>query len=139
MNASTSLAPQSCCVLIVEDDPDVRDLLRVLLVAEGYRVVTVANGRDGLDYLRSSADTCIVLLDWLMPVMDGERFRRQQLRDRSLAWIPVIAVSGGMESAHSARELGIDRILLKPLDLDRVRDSVRDVRCPRHPQRLRPA
>src|SRR5689334_25346132 len=75
-----------CSVLVVEDDPELRELLRVALTGDGYAVSTAANGRDALRHLRSTASTCIIVLDLALPVMDGRQFRAVQLRDRSLAW-----------------------------------------------------
>ena len=118
-----------CCVLVVDDDADVRDLLRVALRTEGYDVSGVANGRDALNHLRSHADTCIILLDLILPVMDAEHFRTAQLQDRSLAWIPVVVMSGAPDSERCARELGARRLVRKPLDLDEVRDALRLVGC----------
>src|SRR5438093_8087563 len=88
-----ALAPHRCSVLVVDDDHEIRELLRVALTGDGYQVAGVGNGRDALHYLRSHADICIIVLDLLLPVMDGVQFRTAQLRDRSLAWIPVVVMS----------------------------------------------
>src|SRR5690349_14816755 len=90
------VAGHRCGVLIVDDDADVRELLRMSLGAAGYRVATVPDGREALHYLRSHADICMIVLDLMLPSMDGAQFRAAQLRDRSLAWIPVIVVSGAI-------------------------------------------
>ncbi len=71
-----------CTVLVVEDDAETRALLRVALTADGYDVATVANGREAMHHLRSHADACIILLDLMLPVMDGAHFRTAQLNDR---------------------------------------------------------
>src|SRR5579862_4602951 len=65
-------------ILIVDDDPDIRDSLKEVLEDEGYEVNGVANGREALDYLRKSPRPCVILLDLMMPVMDGWQFRREQ-------------------------------------------------------------
>lgn len=118
-----------CSVLVVDDDADVRELLRVVLLAEGYNVAAVDNGRAALDHLRSHADTCLILLDLMLPIMDGTHFRTAQLHDRSLAWIPVILMSGASDSDRRARELGARRLVRKPLDLDEVKQALRYVGC----------
>ena len=118
-----------CSVLVVDDDADVRELLRVVLLAEGYNVAAVDNGRAALDHLRSHADTCLILLDLMLPIMDGTHFRTAQLHDRSLAWIPVILMSGGSDSDRRAREMGARRLIRKPLDLDEVKQALRYVGC----------
>jgi CheY-like chemotaxis protein len=79
--AAQTLEPHRCSVLVVDDDPDIRELLRVALTAEGYDVAGVPNGREALHHLRSHAATCIILLDLILPVMDGLQFRTAQRHD----------------------------------------------------------
>ena len=69
-------------ILIVDDDPDIRDSLKEVLEDEGYEVNGVANGREALDYLRKSPRPCVILLDLMMPVMDGWQFRKEQKQIR---------------------------------------------------------
>ena len=126
---SDTLAGHRCTVLVVDDNADVRELLRVALEAEGYAVACVANGRAALNHLRSHALTCIIVLDLLLPVMDGAHFRTAQLHDRSLAWIPVVLMSGAADADRRARELGVRRLVKKPLDLDEVKHALSDVGC----------
>jgi len=118
-----------CSVLVVDDDPEVRELLRVALTADGYLVSTAPNGRDAMHHLRSHAETCIVLLDLMLPGMDGAQFRAAQLRDRSLSWIPIVIMSAALDADRRARELGARRFLRKPIDLDAVRDALRHIGC----------
>jgi two-component system chemotaxis response regulator CheY len=125
----TLVPAHRCTVLVVDDDPEIRELLRVALTGEGYDVAGVPNGREALHYLRSHAETCMIVLDLVLPVMDGAQFRRAQLQDRSLAWIPVIVVSAVVDAHRRARELGARHVLRKPLDLDDVRDTLRRVGC----------
>ena len=131
--------PHRCSVLVVDDDAETREMLRVALAADGYEVATTSNGREALHHLRSHAETCIVMLDLILPVMDGVRFRAAQLNDRSLAWIPVVVMSGAVDGDRQARELGARRVLRKPLHLDDVRATLRDIGCcrlqPRRPAR----
>jgi CheY-like chemotaxis protein len=121
--------PHRCSVLVVEDDPEARELLRIALSTEGYDVACVGNGREALNHLRSHADTCIILLDLVLPIMDGAEFRRAQLHDRALAWIPVILVSGASDSARHAAELGVRALVTKPLNLDEVRNALASIGC----------
>jgi CheY-like chemotaxis protein len=118
-----------CSVLVVEDDAELREVLRVALTTEGYEVVTVPHGRSALQHLRSTADTCMILLDLSLPVMDGRQFRIAQLRDRALAWIPVVVLSGEVDAAREARELGALSFVRKPVDIDQLRQAVRHVGC----------
>ncbi len=122
-------AKHRCSVLVVDSDREVGELLRVALTGDGYRVDTVANGREALDHLRSHAETCVILLELQLPVMDGAQFRAAQLRDRSLAWIPVVAMAAMLEGGKMARELGARRFLAKPLNLDEVRTTLRRIGC----------
>ena len=124
-----AISAHRCSVLVVDDDADVRELLRVALQSDGYDVAGVNNGREALHHLRSHADTCIILLDLMLPVMDGTHFRTAQLHDRSLAWMPVIVMSGAPDTERLAREMGVRRLVRKPLDLDEVKQAVRSVGC----------
>ena len=120
-----------CSVLIVDDDTELREVLQVALAAEGFGVATAANGRDALDHLRSTADTCVILLNLMMPVMDGAQFRAAQLRDRSLAWIPTVIISGAVDAGPKARALRATLFVRKPMDLDEVRQALRQIGCAR--------
>jgi DNA-binding response OmpR family regulator len=114
---------------VIDDDADVGELLRLALTADGYAVACARNGREALHYLRSHVETCIIVLDLMLPVMDGVQFRTVQLRDRALAWIPVVVMSASDDAQVRARELGARRFLRKPLNLDEVRDAVRYIGC----------
>ena len=128
-HAVVNASSHKCGVLVVDDDVDARELLTVALTSDGYRIAGVPNGREALHYLRSHADTCIILLDLMLPVMDGASFRQAQLRDRSLAWIPVVIMSAAMDADQRARDIGARRLVRKPLDLDDVRQTLRLIGC----------
>lgn len=138
MNAHTHTAatgttprlPHRCTVLLVEDETELLDVLRLALEADGYNVVQARNGREALQRLRSTAVTCLIILDLQLPIMDGRQFRSVQLRDRSLAWIPVVVMSSGLEAVVAARELGARAFIRKPVDVDELRATVRRISCP---------
>ena len=113
-----SASTHRCSVLVVDDDAEVRDLLRVALSADGYHVAAVSNGRDALHHLRSQAETCIIVLDLILPVMDGAQFRTAQLRDRSLSWIPVVVMSAW--DVLDGVETQIQGVVRKPVDMERL-------------------
>src|SRR3954470_23175677 len=80
-------------VLVVDDDQDIREALCDLLADAGYRAASVANGKEALIYLKSGELPCVILLDLMMPVMDGWEFRRQQQGDPRLSKIPVVVIT----------------------------------------------
>ena len=75
-------------ILVVDDDPDIRTSLAEILGDEGYRVAGARNGREALDYLRRRTRPSLILLDMMMPDMDGWLFRREQQKLPELASIP---------------------------------------------------
>jgi CheY-like chemotaxis protein len=115
--------PTHCPVLIVEDDEDLREMMAQLLTLEGFHAATVANGREALQYLHNGEKPHVILLDLMMPVMDGWEFRRQQQADPALAPVPVIVLSALDQGRASSLEA--DAFLKKPLDFDRLLSLVR--------------
>ncbi len=120
---SSASPPGEPYVLIVEDDADLRDMMAQLLLLEGVAAQTAANGREALDYLHGSARPALILLDLMMPVMDGWEFRREQQRDPRLADVPVIVLSA--LDRMRAGDIGEAAFMKKPLDFDRLIDLVR--------------
>ncbi len=110
-------------VLIVEDDPDTREMLLTLLNGEGFRAVAAEDGLEALHLLRSvrhsAPDTpCLVLLDLHMPRLGGSEFRRAQLNDPVVASVPIVLMSGAPDADAWASALGAVASLGKPLDFD---------------------
>jgi CheY-like chemotaxis protein len=118
-------ARQDRQILIVEDDRDIRETLAEILVDEGYQVAVAANGEEALRRLRGVQAPCVILLDLMMPVMDGWEFRRRQQQDPGLATVPVIVVSGDGNIAQKATGIGAAGYLLKPIHLDTLLDTIR--------------
>ena len=110
------------CVLIVEDDDDVREMLATLLRAESYEVMTATNGAEALNAMRMRRP-CLVLLDLMMPVMNGWDFRKFQLSDPSIADVPVICLTAVFDPSRVAEELSV-RCFRKPVALDDVLSEV---------------
>src|SRR5581483_4028275 len=119
-----SAAVAHCPVLIVEDDADLREMMAQLLSLEGYISATVSNGREALEYLHNGHERPeVILLDLMMPVMDGWEFRRKQQADPGLADVPVIILSALDQSR--AADVDAQAFLKKPLDFDRLLQLVR--------------
>jgi CheY-like chemotaxis protein len=105
-------------VLIVEDDPDIRSAIVEVLADDNYRALEASNGADALDELRTAAPRpCVILLDVMMPVMDGKEFRRQQNGDESLRGIPVVVLSAHADATSYAEQMQAAGFLKKPVDL----------------------
>lgn len=113
-------------VLVVENDPDIRAAVAETLALEGYRVSQAANGSEGLKRARSEHPD-VILLDLMMPVMDGWGFRAQQEADPSISGIPVVVVTACPPQDPRLRALRPTALLLKPFNLDDLVDVVR--RC----------
>lgn len=105
-------------VMVVEDDRDTREMLCRFLQLEGYGVETAANGRQALDRLTSGVEACVIVLDLMMPVMDGWQFRQEQVRHADLAKIPVIVVSAA--GRERIARIDANEVLSKPVDLDEL-------------------
>jgi two-component system, chemotaxis family, chemotaxis protein CheY len=111
-------------VLVVDDDADIREFLSAFLSFHGYEVTTAANGAEALRQLRV-AKPCVILLDLMMPVMDGVEFRRRQQALQACADIPVLCLSAKYDARETASALGMNACLLKPFEPDAVADAVR--------------
>jgi CheY-like chemotaxis protein len=104
-------------ILIVEDDEAVREGLREVLESEDFGVVLVGDGREALRLLHAGLAPTVILLDLMMPGMDGWDFRHVQRRDPTLREIPVVVITAAGISAASGRaQLGDVQVLSKPLE-----------------------
>jgi CheY-like chemotaxis protein len=109
-------------VFVVEDDVDTRDMLGKFLELEGFQVEVASNGKQALDRLAAGVHPCVILLDLMMPVMDGWQFRREQARHREIAEIPVIVVSAA--GRERMTEIDANAYLSKPVDLEQLLERV---------------
>jgi CheY-like chemotaxis protein len=115
-------------VLVIEDDTEIREALKEILESEGYEVRTATNGQEGLDYLKSSATKPgIIVLDLMMPVMDGWHFRNHQLQDPEFAKIPVVVITADGNAAQKAKAMNATAGLKKPIDLDRFLTTIEEL------------
>lgn len=108
-------------VLIVEDDEDIRADLTAILRVKGFLVEESANGRDALALLRGGARPCVIVLDLMMPVMNGWELRDAMRGDAALREIPVVVVSGaGRIADHEIAVLQPAAVLVKPFELSQL-------------------
>jgi two-component system response regulator MprA len=106
-------------VLIVDDDADILDAIGMVLEGAGQAASYATDGADALRQLRTSEQLPrLILLDVMMPVMNGLEFRAEQAREPRLAAIPVVLLSGDVNIAAKAKSMGVAGWLRKPVDLD---------------------
>lgn len=108
-------APNLHSILVVEDDNALRGLIAELLEIEGYQVSQAANGQEALDILDTISKPCLVLLDMMMPVMNGRVFLDKVMANASLAPIPILVVSAIADRANIKGTIGL---MSKPIDTD---------------------
>jgi CheY-like chemotaxis protein len=116
-------------VLIVEDDDDLRDDLAFLLTRKGYQVETAENGKHALEKINEAGPPCLIILDLMMPIMNGWQLRAELLKDPALALVPVVLLSGMADVDEAARSLAAVDHLSKPIDLDKLYDVVNTHCC----------
>jgi len=118
-------------ILLVEDDEDLSEVLTDLLKDCGYRVATAVHGQEALNYL-AGADPlpALILLDWMMPVMDGEEFVRQKASRPAIASLPVFLLSARGDPPEKMVAMGIQRVFRKPLLFEQLRVAIESVLNP---------
>ena len=116
------MSSESSPILIIEDEDFIRESFQLLLELEGYSVWTADNGRHALETLREMPRPCLILLDLMMPIMNGEEFLEAKGLDESLAAIPVVVVSG---VANEPELAGVTAFIPKPVDFKRLFELIR--------------
>jgi CheY-like chemotaxis protein len=113
-------------ILVVDDEPDVRETLCETLEYEGYVAVQAANGRDALEYLRQNPAPCLVLLDLMMPVMNGYDFLEAIRNEPRLLPVSILIVSAAAREQidAAAKSSGAVGVLAKPLQLKALLTAV---------------
>jgi len=110
-------------VLLVDDDRDICETIQTILGLYGYRVVTAGDGAEALALLRRGVRPCLILLDLMMPRMNGMQFREEQVRDPVFRAIPVMVLTGDGRAEAKAAALGVQG-LRKPIALEVLLETV---------------
>jgi CheY-like chemotaxis protein len=105
---------ESGITLIVDDDPSIRETLKDALQIEQYPAAVAGNGQEALEWLQQHRPPSLILLDLMMPVMNGWEFRREQLQDTALAGIPTILITAHSRADENTVELQASGLLRKP-------------------------
>ena len=128
----TGLVQEETCILVVDDDPNIRRLIIAALRHNGYCFIEAANGREALDAMRRD-NPAVVVLDLMMPVVSGWDVLRERAADAELVKIPVIVISASRSAeVASAMDHGICAFLPKPFDISALTSLVKSC-VPAHP------
>jgi len=105
-------------ILVVDDDPDVRDALVDTLQDEGYEVVQMPGGREALDYLRTNPKPALIFLDWNMTPMNAPRFMDEFCKDGSNQAVPVVLITADVHASDKATTSRYSAFVTKPVNLE---------------------
>jgi CheY-like chemotaxis protein len=122
-------------VLVVDDEPAVRQMFEDILSGEGSEVVSAVDGRAALDLLNDGTQPCVILLDLMMPRMNGWQFAEELHADPALRELPLAVVAANPRFKPDAERLGARRWLGKPVDIDELLATVDDLCLAGHPAR----
>jgi CheY-like chemotaxis protein len=111
-------------ILIVEDDHSIRELLVELLQSEGYEVTSAVNGLEGLKVLQTQKLPDLILIDLMMPVMDGYAFRTEQMKNPDWNKIPLVVMSAEANAKEKMKKYNVTAFLAKPVELDTILKTV---------------
>lgn len=105
-------------VLVVDDDPDIREAIRDTLEDEGYKIIEARDGREALEYLRSHPAPPLILLDWNMAPVNGPQFMAEMAKDPALSKIPVVLLTADARAPEKSTSASFAGYLMKPVDLN---------------------
>lgn len=106
-------------VMVVDDDEDLRETLTEVLHDNAYQVVGAANGKEALDFLQGTARRpCVILLDLMMPIMDGKTFRVELMKEPRLSDIPVVVLSAHANLDEVLADIEVQAKLRKPVEIE---------------------
>jgi CheY-like chemotaxis protein len=128
-----AMEPANACarlVMVVEDDRDVRETIAEILADHSYETLLASNGQEALTSLRTAAEKpCVILLDIMMPVMNGWEFRALQKIEAALSEIPVVVITAHADASRAAAEMEAAGFLRKPVKLESLLASVSRFCC----------
>jgi two-component system OmpR family response regulator len=115
-------------ILVIEDEDDIRETLCDFFVEEGFTVAQAMNGKEALKWLdlpQSKAD--LILLDLMMPIMNGKEFLALREKNKNLRKIPVIIMSADNQTQEKAHALDVDLFIKKPIEIEKLISLVKQV------------
>jgi CheY-like chemotaxis protein len=107
----------SCKVLLADDDPDIREVVPLVLEPYGFQIFVAGNGAEALELVRENRDIELILVDLMMPLLSGIEMVVQLKEDPGLPRIPVVVLSGENSASETAVLLGAAACLKKPVEL----------------------
>ena len=116
------MAAAALKILLVDDDDDIREALEELLSDAGHSIMTAGNGRQALDLLATEPLPALILLDVMMPVMDGYEFLHEQRKDARIAAIPVVVLTASRNPDRG--RIGEVPVFTKPISLDDLQSYI---------------
>ena len=113
-------------ILLVEDDMDIQDNLKAFLEMENFEVTTVANGKQALDLLQKEGKPSLILLDIMMPVMNGYEMLAEMKQRNIFLDIPIILLSAATDIEETARQQVV-QFIRKPIALDKLLNTIKEI------------
>lgn len=123
MKYETDIVRNSKSILVIDDDEAIREILKISLEMEGYHVMTAANGKEALDVLSQSPDQGVILLDLMMPVMNGWEFVEEFQKIEKYSKIPIIIISACSDRAKNIPV--IQEVFAKPMNFNVLLNTVK--------------
>lgn len=114
-------------ILVVEDDDDTREAIRDVLEAEGYHVTGLSNGRDALAWLEGASEPDVIILDLMMPTLNGWQFLNEQRQRDTIAKVPVLVLTADGRVSRQPASVDAAALLLKPVNLDDLLETVQRI------------
>ncbi len=112
-------------ILLIDDEPDLRECIAELLEGEGYTVKQAENGKTGLEILKSGHTPKIIVLDYMMPVMDGKTFCEHAINDSRISAIPIILLTAANVPPETTETMKVAAQLEKPIDIEKFLKAVK--------------